>query len=148
MASKINLSRLIAVAILYAIIGEIIMTLGATADMSYYMDPAYFSVWSKLMMPAAGPPPAEFYYVGIAFQLVTGFLFALVYNVVKGAVPGKGWKNKGLMYGFLIFLVAGIPTTMTLYLLINLPVGLILSWMLQSLVVYLIMGLLAAKLVK
>jgi len=148
MASKINLPRLIAVAIVYAIVGEIVMTLGAMADMSYYYDSNYFPVWSKLMMPAAGPPPAEFYYISIVFQLVTGFLFGLVYNVLKGAVPGRGWKNKGLMYGFLIFLVAGIPTTMMLYLLINLPLGLLLSWMLQSLVVYLTMGLVTAKLVK
>jgi len=148
MAIKISWPRILAVAILYAIVGEIVMTLGAMADMNYYFDPGYFAVWSKLMMPAAGPPPAEFYYFGIAFQLVTGFLFAIVYRVIKGSVPGKGWKNKGLMYGFLIFLVAGIPMSMTLYLLINLPVGLLLSWMLQSLVVYLIMGLVAAKLVK
>jgi hypothetical protein len=148
MALKINLPRLIAVAIVYAIVGEIVMTLGAMADMNYYFDPNYFAVWSKLMMPAAGPPPAEFYYAGIAFQLMTGFLFALVYAVVKGAVPGKGWKNKGLMYGFLIFMVAGIPTTLMLILLVNLPIGLLLSWMLQSLVVYLLMGLVAAKIVK
>jgi hypothetical protein len=148
MAIKISWPRILAVAILYAIASEIVMTLGAFMDMSYYYDPSYFGVWSKLMMPAAGPPPAEFYYFGMAFQLVTGFLFALVYRVIKGAVPGKGWKNKGLMYGFLIFLVTGIPTTMMLYLLINLPVGLLLSWMLQSLVVYLIMGLVAAKLLK
>ena len=148
MALKISWPRILAVAILYAIVGEIVMTLGAMADMSYYYDPGYFTVWSKLMMPAAGPPPAEFYYTGIAFQLVTGFLFGLVYRVIKGAVPGKGWKNKGLMYGFLIFLVAGIPTTTMLYLLINLPVGLLLSWMLQSLVVYLLMGLIAARILK
>jgi hypothetical protein len=148
MALKISWPRILAVAILYAIVGEIIMTLGAMADMNYYLDSNYFAVWSKLMMPVAGPPPAEFYYTGIIFQLLTGFLFAIVYRVIKGAVPGKGWKNKGLMYGFLVFLVAGIPTTMMLYLLINLPVGLLLSWMLQSLVVYLIMGLVAAKIVK
>jgi len=148
MALKINFPRLIAVAILYAIVGEIIMTLGAMADMNYYLDSNYFSVWSKIMMPTAGPPPAEFYYMGIVFQLVTGFLFALVYSVIKGAVPGKGWKNKGLMYGFLVFLVAGIPTTMMFIMLINLPLGLLLSWMLQSLVVYLIMGLVTAKIVK
>jgi len=148
MAIKISWPRILAVAILYAIVGEIVMTLGAFLDMSYYFDPAYFGVWSKIMMPAAGPPPLEFYYFGIAFQLVAGFLFAIVYRVIKGSVPGKGWKNKGLMYGFLIFLAAGIPMTMTLFLLINLPVGLLLSWMLQNLVVYLIMGLVAAKLVK
>ena len=148
MAIKISWPRILAVAILYVMVSEIVMTLGAMADMSYYMDANYFAVWSKLMMPAAGPPPAEFYYTGIIFQLVTGFLFAIVYKVIKGSVPGKGWKNKGLMYGFLIFMVAGMPATMTLYLLINLPAGLLLSWMLQSLVVYLIMGLVAAKLVK
>ena len=148
MAIKISWPRILAVAILYAIVGEIIMSLGAMVDMNYYFDPSYFAVWSKLMMPAAGPPPIEFLYTGIAFQLVTGFLFGLVYAVVKGAVPGKGWKNKGLMYGFLAFLLAGIPTTLMLILLINLPIGLLLSWMLQSLVVYLIMGLAAAKLVK
>ena len=163
MAIKISWPRILAVAILYAIVGEIVMTLGAFLDMSYYFDPAYFGVWSKIMMPAAGPPPLEFYYFGIAFQLVAGFLFAFVYSVVKRSVNlgvhstlnlragkewHKGWYNMGLMYGFLIFLVAGIPTTMTLYLLINLPVGLLLSWMLQNLVVYLIMGLVAAKLVK
>ena len=84
----------------------------------------------------------------IAYRIATARMRGLVYRVIKGSVPGKGWKNKGLMYGFLIFMVAGIPTTMMLYLLINLPVGLLLSWMLQSLVVYLIMGLVAAKLVK
>jgi hypothetical protein len=148
MALKINLPRLIAVAILYAIAGEIIMTLGAMADMNYYQNPNYFPVWSKIMMPAAGPPPATFLYIGIAFQLITGFLFALVYVVVKGAVPGKGWKNRGLMYGFLVFMVAGIPTTLMLILLVNLPLGLLISWMLQSLVVYLLMGLAAAKILK
>jgi hypothetical protein len=148
MALKIPWSRILAVAILYIIVGEIVMTLGAMADMNYYMDSNYFSVWSKIMMPTAGPPAAEFYYISIASQLVTGFLFAFVYAVIKGAVPGKGWKNKGLMYGFLVFLVAGIPTTLTFILLINLPIGLLLSWMLQSLVVYLVMGLVGAKLIK
>jgi hypothetical protein len=148
MALKISWPRLLAIAVLYAIIGEIIMTLGTIATMSYYFDPTYFPVWSKYMMPGPGPPPAEFYYISIAFQLVTGFLFALVYNVVKGAIPGKGWKNKGLMYGFVVFLVAGLPTTMMLILLINLPIVLLLSWMLQSLIVYLIMGLVTAKIVK
>jgi hypothetical protein len=148
MALKISWPQLLAVAIVYAIVGEIVMTLGAMADMNYYLDQNYFPVWNKIMMPAAGPPPAEFYCTGIAFQLVTGFLFGLVYAVIKGAVPGKGWKNKGLMYGFLVFLVAGIPITLMLIMLINLPLGLLLSWMLQSLIVYLLMGLAAAKILK
>ena len=147
MAIKISPTRLVAIAVLYAIIGEAVMTLGAMADMNYYMDSNYFPVWSKIMMPAAGPPPAAFMYTGIIFQLITGFFFAFVYAVLKGAVPGTGWKNRGLMYGFLVFLVAGIPTTLMLILLINLPLGLLISWLLQSLVVYLLAGLVAAKII-
>jgi hypothetical protein len=86
--------------------------------------------------------------VSLAFSFISGLLFALVYALVKGSVPGKGWKNKGLMFGFLIFLIAGIPSMMSLYLLINLPPGLLLSWMLQSSLTYLLVGLATARLVK
>ncbi len=147
MAFKFNLPRLLAAAVAYVIIAQIIFTIGAMADMPYYTDPNYSNVWSKIMMPAAGPPPAEFYYVSVLFQVVYGFLFAFVYTVIKGAVPGKGWKNKGLMYGFLVFLVAGI-SDLGLVLLVNLPMVLVLSWVLQGLVVYLLAGLAAAKIVK
>ena len=148
MAIKISWPRLLAAAVAYLVIAQVVYTLGVFADMGYYTDPNYFPLWSKLMMPAAGPPPIEFTLASMAFQFIAGLLFALVYAVVKGSVPGKGWKNKGLMYGFLIFLVAGIPFTLTLTLLINLPPGLILSWMLQGLVTYLLAGLALARIVK
>jgi hypothetical protein len=148
MAIKISWPRILAVAILYIVVSTVVFTLGSMADMGYYTDPSNAQVWSRPMMPAAGPPPIEFLATSMAFSFISGLLFSLVYSVVKGSVPGKGWKNKGLMYGFLIFLIAGIPSTLSLYLLINLPVGLILSWMLQGLIAYLIMGLVAAKLVK
>jgi hypothetical protein len=148
MAIKISWPGVLAVAIVYVIISQLVFMLGAFADMAYYMDPAYLSVWSKLMMPTAGPPPIEFTAISAVLSFVSSLLFALVYVVVKGSVPGKGWKNKGLMYGFLVFLIAGIPSTFSLLLLINLPVGLVLSWMLQGFVAYLLAGLVAAKLLK
>jgi hypothetical protein len=148
MAIKISWPGVLAVAAVYAIVSYVVHMLGAMVDMAYYMDPAYFPVWSKLMMPAAGPPPMEFTLVSLAFSFISGLLFALVYALVKGSVPGKGWKNKGLMFGFLIFLIAGIPSMMSLYLLINLPPGLLLSWMLQSSLTYLLVGLATARLVK
>src|SRR4030042_5586644 len=114
MAIKISWPRLLAAAVAYLVIAQVVYTLGVFADMGYYTDPNYFPLWSKLMMPAAGPPPIEFTLASMAFQFIAGLLFALLYAVVKGSVPGKGWKNKGLMYGFLLFLVAGGPLTPTL----------------------------------
>ena len=148
MAIKISWPGVLAVAVAYAIISQIVYMLGAFADMAYYMDPAYAAVWSPIMMPTAGPPPITFTLMALASSFVSGLLFALVYAVVKGSVPGKGWRNKGLMYGFLIFLVAGLPSTLSMLLLINLPMGLVLSWMLQGLVTYLLVGLVTARLLK
>jgi len=148
MAIKISWPRLLAAAIAYLVIAQVVYMLGIFADIAYYMDPAYSAVWSKLMMPSAGPPPIEFTMASMAFQFIAGLLFTVVYAVVRPSVPGKGWKNKGLMYGFLVFLIAGIPFTLTLVLLINLPYALLLSWMLQGLFVYLLAGLAAARILK
>ena len=148
MAVRMTWPKVIGVAILYMVVSQIILTLGAIMDMNYYMDPNYFPVWSKFMMPSAGPPPLEFTVLSLVFNFITGLLFALVYAVVRPSVPGRNWKNKGLMYGFLVFLLAGLLTTMMLIIMINLPLGLLLSWLLQMLVVYVIAGVVAARYIK
>jgi xanthosine utilization system XapX-like protein len=144
---KIKYGQILLVGILFAIIAQIIHNIGAFLTMSFYTDSNYFSVWSKLMMPTAGPPPLSFMFYGLLFSLITGLLFALVYAVIKKSLPGKTVK-KGLMYGFLIFLVAEIPYSLTTILLINLPMLLILYWAIEALIIYLIMGLISAKIIK
>ncbi|MEW6483001.1 MAG: hypothetical protein AB1397_08445 [bacterium] len=37
-----------------------------------------------------------------------GILFGLVYSVVQAGIPGTGIK-KGLIYGFLLYLIGGLP---------------------------------------
>lgn len=146
--SKISFGRILIAGILYAVIAQIIHTIGAMLSMSYYLMSDYFPVWSKLMMPSAGPPPASFMYYGIAFGLITGILLALVYSVIKGAVPGKQVYKKGIVYGMLLFLAAGVPGALSMYLLINLPAGLIWGWTVEFLVIYLLGGMAIAKIVK
>ncbi len=46
-------------AVAMTILAQIVHTLESILTMGYYTDPAYFQVWSKVMMPAAGPPPAS-----------------------------------------------------------------------------------------
>ena len=100
----------------------------AMCTMNYYIDPAYCSVWSKIMMPNAGPPPASFYYYSLGFAAISWFLFMLVYAIVGPSVPGvDGWQ-RGAMYGLLVWLVAGLPGALSMILLINLPLGLVVCW--------------------
>lgn len=145
---KISCLRVLIAAIVYTIVAQIIHTIGAFFEMSYYIIPEYFPVWSKVMMPAAGPPPMSFYVYSLSFGFVSALMFALVYAFVKQGLPDKSRASRGLIFGVLVFMVAGIPSFLTTYLLINLPLMLLVSWAVQSLVIYLIMGVVTAYIIK
>lgn len=143
-----NWLRIGLTAVFMTIIAEIVHTVEAALTIAYYTDPAYFPVWSKIMMPGAGPPPAAFYYYSIVFALVTWAAFGFVYEKLGVSIHEKNLVRKGVRFGALIFLVAAIPSTLTIYLLVNLPIGVLASWTISGLILYLIGGLLTAKLVK
>ena len=143
-----NWKAVILVAVVMAIVAEAIHTLESVATLDYYLDPAYFGVWSRIMMPTTGPPPAEFYYYSILFALVSWGIFGFVFDRLGGAIRGAQGIRRGLKFGALIFLVAGIPTTLTMYLLIKLPSGLLAVWTFDQLILYLIGGVVAAKLIR
>jgi hypothetical protein len=144
---KVSVPRVIGAGVLFAIIGVIVHTLGVFPTMGFYMDPAYFAVWSKLMMPTAGAPPITFYYYSIGFGIITGILLGLVFAIVRGGVSGVGTK-RGIVYGLLIFLVAGVPGSLSLYLLVNLPSALIAYWAFEDLVAYLLGGAVFGRLIQ
>lgn len=142
--AKFSVWRVFWAGLLFAFLSQIIHTLGSWLTMSYYTNDDYFAVWSKLMMPTAGPPPASFYLYSILFGIVGGILVAMVYGVVKNSIPGKTVAKKGLNYGLLVFLVGGVSGFLMLLLLINLPAALLLWWAFESLIVYLIGGMIIA----
>jgi hypothetical protein len=134
--------------VLFAVISWIIHTVGAVLSMGYYKMPEYAAVWSKLMMPAANAaPPLSFSLYSLLFGFIGGCLFAIVYDVLMGGIPGKK-INKGMAYGFLVFLIAGIPGYLGIILTINVPSGLAALWMLENLVIYLIGGMIVASIIR
>ena len=141
----ISIGKVFLAGILYTIVAQIVHSIGAALSMKYYLIEKYFPVWSKLMMPSAGPPPASFMMYSIAFGLIGGILISLVYGVIKDGIPGDTLANKGLVYGLLLFLVAGIPGSLALTLLINLPAMLIVVWAVEGLIIYLLNGMIIAK---
>jgi hypothetical protein len=141
MQSNVKIGKLVICSVIVTIISEAIYRLGTIANMRYYTNPAYADVWSKVVMPTAGPPPQSFYLYSLLFTFITAVLFVLVFQIVLRGVPGSGPAMRGLMYGFLVFLVAGIPGMLSMYLLIHLPTGLIWSWTIQGFIVYLVTGL-------
>ncbi len=140
--------KLILAAIVFMIIAQVIHTIEAQVTMNYYTDPAYFAVWSKIMMPTAGPPPVEFYYYSLTFTFITGLIFAGIYAVIAKGIPGKTLAKKGLIYGLLIWLISGIASALSMFLLINLPIDLIAYWTVTGLIINLIAGVAVSKILK
>ena len=140
-----DLGRLLLAGAAFAIIAYVVHTAGAFATMGYYTDPAYFPVWSPVMMPGPGGPPLSFTGYSLLFNGIAGVFFAFVYKVLKDAVPGKSPAQKGATYGALVFLVAGVPSFFAMVLLINLPSPLLLAWAVENLAVWLLAGVATAK---
>ena len=138
--------KILIAGIVFAIIAQIIHTVESMATMSFYTDPAYFGVWSKIMMPGAGAPPMEFYIYSIVFSFITGIIYAIIYSIINKSMPGKTIFNKGLNFGLFLFFIA-IPWSLTMYLLINLPAMLLAYWAISGLIVNLIFGIIVAKLI-
>ena len=145
---KINWTRIVLGAIAYVVVAYVLHTISAMITMNYYTDPNYFAVWSKIMMPTAGPPPIEFTYYSLAFSFIVALIYSYIYVDLKNIIKGTAIK-KGLKYGFLIFLLEGIPFFFTTYLLVNLPLGLLIYWLIiDGLLTYLIGGIAIAWLNK
>lgn len=130
------------------IIGQVVHIIEAMLTLEYYMDPTYFGVWSKILMPGPGPPPAEFYYYSVVFAFITWTIFGYAFEIFGQALSEKNVIQKGLLFGGMIFLIAVIPNLLSMYLLINLPVGLLVSWTMTSLILYLVAGVVSAKLIR
>ena len=148
MEGNIKIGRLIISAIIITIVAQLIDWGGAMLGLGYYKDPAYAKVWSKLMMPTAGPPPPSFMAYSLLFAFISAVLFVLVFQILRQGVPGSGPAMKGLTYGFLVFLIAAIPGMLSMYLLINLPVGLLWIWTAECFIVYLLTGLIVGAINK
>ncbi len=123
--------------IIFAVISQIVHSISSQMTMSFYTDPKYFSLWSELMMPNAGSPGAEFFFASIAFALIIGVLFSVIYTVIRSSVPGK-MARKGLEYGLLLFFISAVPMYFTMYLLLAVPTALLMIWAIETFIVYIL----------
>lgn len=139
--------KVIAAGILFVIVAQAIHMIESAATMNFYTDPAYFGVWSKIMMPGEGAPPTEFYVYSIIFSFISGMIYALIYTVISKSITAKTILKQGLYFGFILYAI-GIPWSLTMYLLVNLPVMLLVVWSITSLIIDLIFGAIIGKIFK
>ena len=98
--------KILVFAIVMTIVAQVVHIVESMLTLGYYMDPAYFGVWSKIMMPGPGPPPAGFYYCSVIFAVITWAIFGFAYRKLGRAISEKNVFHKGLQFGGMIFLIA------------------------------------------
>jgi hypothetical protein len=142
-------TKIILGALAYVVIAFVVSTLSSYLTMSYYTDPNYFPVWSKIMMPTAGPPPMSFFYYSIAFSFIGGLIASFIYSRVQVVFGKKSVMQKGIRFAIGMFLVSGVSFFLSMYLLINVPLGLLISWLFfNGLLVNLFAGIAIAKILE
>lgn len=143
-----NAKNTVLMAAIFTVISYIIHMVFAFMAMGYYTDPAYFPLWSSIMMPNNGPPGIEFTLLSISFSFITGLIFAAFYALVKPALKGGSGLKRGAFFGLLLFFVAAVPGTLSMILLLSIPTALVLIWAVENLIIFLIAGILFAKIEK
>lgn len=143
----INWGKLLLAAILYTIVAMIVHTVESMLMMSFYIDPNYFGVWSKVMMPTAGPPPAAFFITSLVITFVSGLSLGLIYYYIRTLLPKNFWKRVTFFADLLIgasFIFFTLPS----YLMFNVPGTLLISWFVSGFVILCTASFTFAKLLK
>ncbi len=146
--AELKFSKVVLAGIIYAVIAQIVHTLEALLTMDYYIDPSYFPLWSKIMMPTAGAPGAEFFSLSIIFGVIMGWIYTYVYMTIRGSIKDENPFMRGAKFGWLLFLVAGIPMFLTSYLLLNIPLGLLFTWLTSGFIIFLVGGAAIGRIMK
>lgn len=144
---EINLKKFFLSGILFTVVATVIHQIEAFLTMKYYLMPEYFGVWSKLMMPKAGPPPAEFFITSLVFSLVTGLGITAIYYYLRGHLPEN--KTKRIFYfADLMVGTSFLFSTLPIYLMLNVPTGLLISWFISNFIIMTIASWIIVKIVK
>jgi hypothetical protein len=144
---EISWKKVLLSALIFSLISFIARQIEAVLTLKYYMMPQYFGVWSKVMMPSAGPPPASFMITSLVFTFVTGVSVTLIYYYLKDHLP-KEEKKRAFYFADLMIGTSFVFFTLPVYLMFNVPMGLLLSWFITTFVILTAGSWILVKIVK
>ena len=144
---KLHWKKIVIAGFWYLVIATIFRQIEVAFTVNYYQDLAYFGLWSKLMMPAEGPPPVGFFVISTLFTYVTGCTLAAVYDFMK-SLFGKGFWGKVIGFTDITVGLAIVFGYFPMYLLFNVPVVLLAWWLGVSWVTILVSSMIFANIMK
>lgn len=144
---KISWGKLLLTSVIFTVISFVIHQIEALLTIKYYLMPQYLGVWSKLMMPSAGPPPPAFMITSLILTFVTGISVTLIYYYLRDHLPPIGFK-RAFYFADLLIATSFVFSTLPMYLMFNVPVGLLVSWFVSNFVILTVGAWVMVKIIK
>jgi len=144
---KIHWQNVSLSALIFAVIAFVLWQVSSLLSMSSYTDPDYLGVWSKLMMPEAGPPPWSFMVISFVFSFITGLVLASLWDALKNFLPKEFWA-KVLTYVDIIAALMLVMFVLPMILMINFPMMLLFTMFITWIIIVFLGSLVFAKLLK
>jgi hypothetical protein len=145
--TEISWKKVLLVSFIFTIFSFVIRQIEAILTMDYYKMPEYFDVWSKNMMPSAGPPPLSFLLTSLIFTFVSGVSITLIYYYLKDHLP-KEYKKRIFYFADLMIGTSFVFFTLPTYLMFNVPAMLLISWFISSFIILTLTSGVLVKIVK
>lgn len=144
---RIHWGKVLLIGLLYTIIATLIRQLEIIWTMKYYTMPEFFGVWSKSMMPTAGPPPFEFMVISFIMTFASGVAITIIYYYLKEYLP-KGFWKRSTFFADILVSTSFVFFTLPVFLLFNVPLALLGYWFVSTFVILLLTSTLIVKIVK
>jgi hypothetical protein len=80
---------------------------------------------------------------GLLFELINGFMLALIYAVIYRCLPGRGWQ-KGISYGLIIWGLRVVMWAFSTFMMTDMPPALIVATVVTGLIEVLILSVVIA----
>jgi cellulose synthase/poly-beta-1,6-N-acetylglucosamine synthase-like glycosyltransferase len=84
---------------------------------------------------------------GLLFEIVNGFMLAVIYAVIHPSLPGQGWK-KGISYGLIVWGLRVVMWAFSTYMMTDMAPVLIVINVVTGLIEVLILGIVIAVIYK
>jgi hypothetical protein len=81
--------------------------------------------------------------LGLLFELINGFMLALIYAVIYRCLPGQGWQ-KGISYGLIVWGLRVVMWAFSTFMMTDTPPALIAITVVTGLIEVLILGVVIA----
>ena len=80
----------------------------------------------------------------MVLSIILGIIMGLTFSIFYKSIPRGGWM-KGLIYGFLFYIISDVPSYLHMYILLFIPLELLAHLLVKGLIGFLLVGIVLSR---